>query len=346
MIREAIKKVVEGYDLTEQEATESMQEIMDGDATPAQIASFITALRMKGETVEEVAGFARTMREKSIKIPTSRDTLSLIDTCGTGGDRSNTFNISTTTAFVAAGAGLAVAKHGNRAMSSKCGSADVLEALGIQINLSPKNVGRCVDEIGIGFLFAPAYHPSMKYAVVPRKEIGIRTVFNILGPLTNPAGARKQLLGVCEPHMTELIAGALQRLGSDHAIVAHGLDGIDELSTFGTTKITELQNGQLTTYEITPEEIGLERSDPANLAQGEDPAESARILERILEGEVSQRRDIVLLNAGAAFKVAGMVESLTDGMIIAGECIDSGRSLNALNQLRKLSHDLSSEHEE
>ncbi|HUV04425.1 MAG TPA: anthranilate phosphoribosyltransferase [Armatimonadota bacterium] len=340
MTREAIKKVVEGHDLTEQEAAAVMEEIMSGDATPAQIAGLITAMRMKGETVEEVTGFARVMREKSIKIPTSRKSDALIDTCGTGGDRMNTFNISTTAAFVVAGAGLAVAKHGNRAMSSKCGSADVLEALGINIALPPECIGQCVDEVGIGFMFAPAHHPSMKHALAPRKEIGIRTVFNILGPLTNPAGAKRQLIGVCEPHLTELMAGVLKRLGSDCAIVAYGLDGIDELSTLGKTKITELRDGKLTTYEISPDDVGLQTASAKDLSQGEDPTDSARILEEVLGGRPGPARDIVLLNAGAALKAAGKAGSFEEGIALSAASIDSRKALAALNRLRKLSQRL------
>lgn len=340
MIRDAIRKVVDGDNLTESEAIAVMEEIMEGEATPSQIAGLITALRMKGETVDEVTGFARVMREKSIKIPTKWEPTSLIDTCGTGGDRMNTFNISTTAAFVVAGAGLAVAKHGNRAMSSKCGSADVLEALGVAINLSPESVGRCVDEVGIGFMFAPAHHPSMKHAVVPRKEIGIRTVFNILGPLTNPAGARLQLIGVSEPHLPELMAGVLQRLGSERAMVAHGIDGIDEISTLGRTKITELADGKLTTYELTPEQVGLTTARPEELSQGLEPAESARIVEEILNGKPGARRDIVILNAGAALKIAQKAASIEEGIMLAAASIDSGRALAALNGLRRLSREL------
>jgi len=342
MIRDAIRKVVEGHDLTEQEAAAVMEEIMSGNATPAQIAGFITAMRMKGETVDEVTGFARVMREKSVKIPTKCEPLALIDTCGTGGDRMNTFNVSTAAAFVVAGAGLAVAKHGNRAMSSKCGSADVLEALGVNITLSPECIGRCVDEVGIGFMFAPAHHPSMKHALGPRREIGIRTVFNILGPLTNPAGAKRQLIGVCEPHLTELMAGVLGKLGSDRAIVAFGLDGIDELSTLGKTKITELRDGALTTYEISPEDVGLRTARYEDLSQGEDPTESARILEELLAGKPGPARDIVALNAGAALKVAGKAESYQEGIALAAASIDSGKALAALNGLRKLSQKLAS----
>ena len=340
MIRDAIRKVVEAHDLTEQEAAAVMEEIMSGNATPAQIAGFITAMRMKGETVDEVTGFARVMREKSVKIPTKCEPLALIDTCGTGGDRMNTFNVSTAAAFVVAGAGLAVAKHGNRAMSSKCGSADVLEALGVNITLSPECIGRCVDEVGIGFMFAPAHHPSMKHTVGPRKEIGIRTVFNILGPLTNPAGAKRQLIGVCEPHLTELMAGVLQRLGSDRAIVAHGLDGIDELSTLGKTKVTELQGGKLTTYELSPGDVGLKRARPEDLSQGDDPAASARILEKVLSGQPGPTQDIVALNAGAALKAAGRVGSFQEGITLAIASIESGKALAVLNDFRKLSQEL------
>jgi len=340
MIRDAIRRVVEGRNLEEQEAADVMQEIMDGEATPSQIAAFITALRMKGETVEEVTGLARVMREKSVKIPTKHKPSDLIDTCGTGGDRLNTFNISTTAAFIVAGAGVPVAKHGNRAMSSKCGSADVLEALGVDITLSPEKVGQCVDQVGIGFMFAPAHHPSMKHAVVPRKEIGIRTVFNILGPLTNPAGARRQLIGVSEEHLTELMAGVLFRLGSERSLVVHGLDGIDELSTLGKTKITELCDGTLKTYEITPKEIGLSVTTPESLAQGEDPQESAEIVEQVLKGLPGPRREIVALNAAGALMVAGKATSLPEGFAMALESIDSGRALAALEGLRRLSREL------
>ncbi len=340
MIRDAIRKVVEREDLTEAEAVAVMTEIMDGEATPAQIAGFVTALRMKGETVDEITGFARVMREKSIKIPTSSKPTAMIDTCGTGGDHLGTFNISTTAAFVVAGAGVPVAKHGNRAMSSKCGSADVLEALGVALTLSPEQVGQCIDEVGIGFMFAPAHHPSMKHAVVPRKEIGIRTVFNILGPLTNPAGAKRQLIGVCDTHLTDLIAGALKNLGSEHAMVAHGVDGIDELSTVGRTKIVELKGGELSAYEIVPEDVGLKTASVQHLKQGDDPSESARIAESVLTGTPGACREIVLLNAGAALKVAGIVHTLQEGITLAESSIDTGKSLAALNGLRKLTQKL------
>ena len=338
MIRDAIRKAVEHKDLTEQEAVAAMTEIMDGQATSAQMASFITAMRMKGETVPEITGFVKVMREKSVKVRPKCDRL--LDTCGTGGDKLNTFNISTTATFVVVGAGVTVAKHGNRAASSKCGSADVLEALGINITLSPEQVGRCVDEVGIGFMFAPAHHPSMKHAAAPRKEIGIRTVFNILGPLTNPAGAKRQIIGVFDAHLTELMAGVLKQLGSDRAIVAHGLDGIDELSTLGKTKITELQNGEIKTYEISPEDIGLKTAQSKDLAGGEDSAESARILKEVLNGKQGPARDIVLLNAGAALKVAGKAGSFQEGIALAAASIDGGRATAALNGLGKLSQEL------
>ncbi|MDI6827056.1 MAG: anthranilate phosphoribosyltransferase [Armatimonadota bacterium] len=340
MIGEAIKKVVEKIDLTEEEAAAVMEEIMNGDATPAQIASFITALRMKGETVDEVTGFARVMREKSVKIPTKCEPSSLVDTCGTGGDRLNTFNISTTTAFVVAGAGVAVAKHGNRAMSSKCGSADVLEALGVNINLSPEKVAMCVDKVGIGFMFAPAHHPSMKHAVVPRREIGIRTVFNILGPLTNPAGAKRQLIGVSEPHLAELMARVLQKLGSERAMVVHGLDGIDELSTLGKTKVTELCDGNIKTFEISPSDFGLSNTTVESLSQGEEPSKSAKIVEDVLQGVPGPRLDVVALNAGAALMIANKVPSIKDGIALALESIKSGRAMAALEGLRRLSQEL------
>jgi len=339
MIRDAIGKAVAGNHLTEPEAAQVMQEIMDGEATPAQIASLITALRIKGETVHEVTGFARTMREKCVKIPTKRQA-ELVDTCGTGGDKLNTFNISTAAALVVAGAGVPVAKHGNRAMSSKCGSADVLEALGVNLALTPEQVGKCIDDVCIGFMFAPACHPSMKHAVGPRKEIGIRTVFNILGPLTNPAGARRQLIGVSEPHLTKLMAGVLRELGTECAVVVHGLDGIDEFSSIGKTRVTELREGKLETHEMSPSNFGLAAAKPDDLAQGGDPAESARILQEVLQGAPGRRQEIVCLNAGAALKAAGRVDSFEEGIALAAETIAGGKAAAALDGLKKLSREL------
>ena len=332
MIRDAIRKVVDGQSLSQEEAVAAMTEIMEGEATPAQISCLITALRMKGETVDEITGFVRVMREKSVKVATSRDPL--IDTCGTGGDKLNTFNISTAAAFVVAGAGVAVAKHGNRAASSICGSADVLEALGVNIILSPTAVGKCIDEAGIGFMFAPAAHPAMKHAVGPRKEIGIRTVFNILGPMTNPAGAKRQLIGVFSPQITETMVSVLANLGSERAMVVHGLDGLDEISTLGPTKISELQDGKIKTYEFDCREVGLENCSVDSISGGATPQENAQMLLSVLQGQSGSRRDIVLLNAGAALVVASTAANLKDGVALAAKSIDSGAAMAALGKMR------------
>ena len=331
MIQDAIRKVVEGSDLSTHEAKGAMDAIMAGEATDAQIAAFITALRIKGETPEEITGFARTMRDNCIRVQTTREPL--IDTCGTGGDRLDTFNISTAAAFVAAGAGVGVAKHGNRSVTSKCGSADVLQALHIDIELPPEWVGRCIDEVGIGFLYAPLLHPSMKYAIGPRREIGIRTVFNILGPLTNPAGAKRQIVGVYDPQLTEPLATALGSLGAERAMVVHGLDGLDEISTVGETQVSELRDGEVSTYTITPEDVGLERAKPEDLAGGE-PDQCSRTLVEVLEGEAGPARDVVLLNAAGAICVSGLAETLSDSLALAAESVDGGDALKALQALR------------
>ncbi|MCH9039948.1 MAG: anthranilate phosphoribosyltransferase, partial [Chloroflexi bacterium] len=255
MIREAIDAVVGGRSLTVEEASQAMQEIMTGEATPAQFGAFVTALRMKGETVDEITGMAQVMREKSLHVKVDG---ALVDTCGTGGDASGTFNISTTAAFVVAGAGVKVAKHGNRAMSGACGSADVLEGIGGKIDLGPEGVERCLDETGFGFMFAQTFHPSMRFAAGPRREIGIRTVFNILGPLTNPAGAKSQVIGVADPSMAEKMAQVLARLGSTHALVVHGGDGLDEISLDGPTRVWEMQNGTVSEMSVSPDDVGME----------------------------------------------------------------------------------------
>lgn len=333
MIKDAIRQVVEGENLTQEEAVAAMTEIMDGEATPAQISCLITALRMKGETVDEITGFVRVMREKSIKVTSARKPL--IDTCGTGGDKLKTFNISTASAFVVAGAGIAVAKHGNRAASSKCGSADVLEALGIKFPLPTKLVGRCIDECGIGFMFAPALHPAMKHAIGPRREIGIRTVFNILGPMTNPAQAEYQVIGVFAPHLCELMASVLANLGTKRAMVVHGVDGIDEIATFGRTIVSDVADGKVSTSEIGPSDFGLKAASPEALAAEETPEENARALLSVLSGEAGPRRDIVLVNAGAAIFVAGRAGSIAEGIAVAAQSIDSGAALAALENLRK-----------
>lgn len=339
MIRDVIKKLVDGQDLTQDEAIAAMTEIMEGEATPAQIGAFVTALRMKGESVEEIVGFAKVMREKAVKVvPKSKD---LLDTCGTGGDKLNTFNISTTTMFVVAGAGVKVAKHGNRAASSTCGSADVLEALGINLNLSPAQTATCIDTVGIGFMFAPAMHPAMKHAVGPRKEIGIRTVFNLLGPLTNPAGASRQIMGVFGEEWTELIAEVLAELGAKRAMVFHGLAGLDEMSTLGETKVSELADGTVRTYTVVPEDAGLSRTSPEALSPGQGQVSgNVQALLEVLEGEKGPKRDIVLLNAAAALVVAEKAGSLREGVEIAARIIDSGAARAKLDELRQVSQEL------
>ena len=331
MIKETIGKVVGGLDLTEGEATSVMEEIMSGRATDAQIASLLTALRLKGETVEEITGFAKVMREKATRIQC--DTEPLVDTCGTGGDASGTFNISTVSAFVAAGAGIRVAKHGNRSVSSRCGSADVLKGLGINIEVTPDVVSRCIDEVGIGFLFAPLLHGAMKYAIGPRREMGIRTVFNILGPLTNPAKADAQLLGVYAEELTEPIADVLSRLGCKRAYVVHGEDGLDEITTTSRTKVSEVTTGGVKNYYIQPENFGISRSSLDQL-RGGDTEENAEIAMKILRNEQGPRRDVVLLNAGAAIAVGGLARNIEEGIALAGKSLDSGAALAKLEKLK------------
>ena len=336
MIKEAIDTLVSGNSLAMEQAGEVMKEIMDGEATPAQFGAFVTALRLKGETVQEIAGMARVMREKATPVAVSGP---LIDTCGTGGDASQTFNISTTAAFVVTGAGAKVAKHGNRGMSSGCGSADVLDALGVKIDLGAKEVERCLEEVGIGFMFAPIFHPAMKYATVPRREIGIRTVFNILGPLTNPAGARAQLLGVADGSLTMKMAEVLSLLGCRHALVVHGEDGLDEITLGGQTTVCELTGDAITRYSIDPEEFGFSRVSITSLSGG-PPQESAVIIRRVLGGEKGPQRDIVLINAAAALVAGDLAENLEQGVRIAAEAIDSGKALEKLEGLITLSQQI------
>ncbi len=340
MIREAIAKLIEKESLNSAEAEAVMQEIMLGEATPSQISAFLTGLRMKGETAEEIAGCARAMRAHATKVVTKQNPL--MDTCGTGGDGLSTFNISTVVAFVIAGAGVAVAKHGNRSVSSRCGSADVLETLGVRIDLGPDEIGRCLDETGIGFLFAPRLHPAMKYALTPRQEIGIRTIFNVLGPLTNPASASIQLLGVYDPRLTETMAQVLGLLGSYHALVVHGADGLDELSTTGINKVTQLHNGKITTYYLDPQELGLPSAELAQL-KGGLPEENAKIMRALLRGEKGAKRDIVLLNAAAGLLTAEKAADFKEALSLAAESIDSGGALNKLEQLIHLSQSLERE---
>ncbi len=336
-MKEVIAKLLDGEDLSLAEAEAAMDTIMSGQATPAQIGGFLVALRMKGETVEEIAGCARSMRRNAVRVPLQQDG-PLVDTCGTGGDRSGTFNISTTVAFVVAGAGLPVAKHGNRSVSSKCGSADVLEALGANIQLGPEQVARCIEEVGIGFLFAPNFHPAMRYAIGPRRELGVRTVFNILGPLTNPAFATHQVLGVYDPALTEVMARVLAEMGSRAAFVVHGADGLDELSTTGVNRVSHLRDGRVETFELDPTELGFSRVSLEAL-RGGDVQENAAICRRILAGEErGPQRDVVLLNAAAA--LAAETGDLRAGLERARESLDSGAALQKLNAFVTLTQSL------
>lgn len=347
MIKEAIGKVVEKKDLSEQEAINVMNEIMNGEATEAQIGSFITALRMKGETIDEITGCAKVMREHATPIRVvnnkvvdlDRDDINIeqetiVDTCGTGGDKTNTFNISTASAFVVAGTGLKVAKHGNRSVSSQCGSADVIEALGINLAVTPEVVEKCLNEVGIGFLFAPLLHGAMKYAAVPRKQIGIRTIFNILGPLANPAHATAQVLGVYSEQLCEVMAHVLDNLGTKRAMVVHGMDALDEISITGPTKVAELKDKKVQTYAITPEQFGMKKAALEDI-RGGNAQENAQIILDILQGKKNPKRDVVLLNAGSAVYVGGKACAMAEGIKIAAESIDSGRALQKLEQLRE-----------
>lgn len=339
-MKHAIQHLIDGQNLTEAEAAEVMRQIMEGTATSAQIAALVVALRAKGETVEEITGFARVMREYAVVVPVQTDRV-IVDTCGTGGDSLKTFNISTAAALVVASDGrLAVAKHGNRAATSKCGSADVLEALGVTLDIPPAQVGKCVEDVGIGFLFAPAMHPSFKYAAGPRKEIGIRTIFNLLGPLTNPAGASVQLIGVYDGAICEKLAHVLRNLGSHRALLVHGIDGLDELSTLGETAISELKDGQVTSYTLDAEwDLGVARTAIEHLAGCESPRENAEILLHILRGrDRGPRRDIVLLNAAGVLLVADVEESLEAGMERASALIDSGAALATLERLKEFTN--------
>lgn len=336
MIKEAINKLVIGKDLDETLMVAVMNEIMSGETTPAQIGAFITALRIKGETIEEISGAAKVMREKSTRIATDvamSEGEVLVDTCGTGGDSSGTFNVSTTTAFVVAGAGIPVAKHGNRSVSSLCGSADVLEALGVNLELTPEQVGACMQEVGIGFLFAPMLHGAMKYAIGPRREIGIRTIFNVLGPLTNPAGANVQLLGVYSPDLCEKLAQVLGRLGTKRAMVVCGAGNVDELTVTGDTEVAELVDGKVRNYVVRPEDVGMQRSRLADLKGGDTAEESAEQLRGLLQGTNGPRRDMLLLNSGAALYLAGKVPDMKTGVELATEVIDSGAALAKLDAL-------------
>jgi anthranilate phosphoribosyltransferase len=335
MIKEAIAKVADGIHLTEAEAEGVMREIMEGQATPSQIAAYITALRMKGETVEEITGSARVMREMAVRIHVNDPMV--VDTCGTGGDRMNTFNISTTTAFVVAGAGITVAKHGNRSVSSSCGSADVLKALGVKIDYPPDQVEDCLNTIGIGFLFAPLYHGAMKHAVGPRQEIGIRTIFNMLGPLTNPARASIQVVGVYDQALADLMAQVLMNLGSLHCFCVSGMDGLDEITNTAKSKICEGKEGKVACYHIEPADFDLPTARLKDLIGG-TPDQNARITLDVLGGQKGPRRDVVLLNAAPALVAAGKARTLKDGVLAAAEVIDRGAAMEKLTRLREMTN--------
>jgi len=340
VIKEAIAKLVLGRSLTFEEAAAVMEEIMIGEATPAQFAAFVTALHIRGETVDEIAGLASVMQAKAAPV---QATPPVLDTCGTGGDNSCSFNISTTAAFVAAGAGLKVAKHGNRAMSSHCGSADVLEALGVKIELGAEAVAQCLERVGIGFMFAPTFHPAMKYATAPRREIGIRTVFNILGPLTNPAKAKFQVIGVPSKELGERIASALHRLGTEHSLVVHGIDGMDEISISGKSLVWDVnRNRVLPPYEVSPDDLGFMKASMTQI-KGGTARQNAKIMRGILSGEVGARRNIVIMNAAAALVAGNQASDLKEGACIAEKTIDSGKALAKLDELIKLSHSLHKE---
>ena len=330
MFRDYLQQIVQRQDLSQEAMAEMITAIFSGEITDAQIGAFMAALATKGETFAELAGAAQAMRKKALRLQTVADPV--VDTCGTGGDGAHTFNISTTTAFVVAGAGVTVAKHGNRSVSSQCGSADVLEALGINLNTPPEVVEEAVGEIGIGFMFAPLYHGAMKHAMRARKEVGLRSIFNMLGPLTNPAAANCQLLGVFSPALTEMFAEALRLLGARRAMVVHGHDGLDEISVCAATRVSELADGRIRTYDIQPEQYFKELAAAADLAGGA-PSDNAAITRAILDGEAGPRRNVVLINAGAALVCAGQADRIEDGIRRAAEAIDSGAARTKLDAL-------------
>ena len=348
IIVEALRALIDRRDLTRIEAAAAMDAIMSGAATHAQIAAFLTALRMKGETVEELIGFAQVMRQKAVHVRTRGEEVAaltgtdremLIDTCGTGGDASGTFNVSTATAFVVAGAGLRVAKHGNRSVSSLCGSADVVETLGISLDLSPAKVAQCIDEVGIGFLYAPLLHTAMKHVMTARREMGIRTVFNMLGPLTNPANANAQVIGVYSASLTEPLARVLAELGTIRAFVVHGADGLDEISNTGESIVSEVREGVVRTFTVRAEDFGMPRAAIRDLLGG-DREQNAEIIRALLRGEPGPRRDIVLMNAAAALVAGLRARDLKDGVALGAESIDSGQALSRLERLIALSQRL------
>lgn len=336
MIKEAINLLVQQINLSELEMAECMTEIMEGRATDAQIAAFVVALRIKGESVDEITAAAKVMREKSVRIKAPEG---VVDTCGTGGDMSGTFNISTTSALVVAAAGIPVAKHGNRSVSSRCGSADVLEELGVRIDLPPEKVEKCLFEANFGFLFAPMFHPAMKYAITARKDIAIRTIFNILGPLTNPAGAKRQIMGIFSSRLTEPLAQVLGNLGASDAMVVHGEDGLDEITNCNGTRISRYKDGSVKTFYMAPEEFGFLRADRRDIL-GDEKKENAAITLSIFSGEKSPKRDIVLMNAAAAIMVSGMTGDIETALKIAEDAIDSGKAHRKLQEVINLTKSL------
>lgn len=350
MIKNAIARIVEHINLTESDMIEVMNQIMSGEATAAQIASFITALRMKGETIDEITGAAKVMRERATRIRVGKNVLdidrddinidqeTILDVVGTGGDGTNTFNVSTTVAFVVSACGVKVAKHGNRSVSSMCGSADVLEKLGVNLDITAETVEHCINQIGIGFLFAPALHGAMKYAIGPRREIGVRTIFNILGPLTNPANADCQVMGVYRADLVEKLAGVLHRLGCKHGFVVHGMDGMDEITTTSETLVAEVTPEEVTLSTLKPEDLGISRCSMQDL-RGGDAAANAAIVGSVLRGETGPRRDIVLINAAYGLLAASKVATPQQGMVIAAEAIDSGKAMAQLEKLIEISKD-------
>ena len=343
MPRDALRKIVAGESLTRDEARRAVTSVMDGLATPAQIGALLVALRMKGETVEEVTGCVEAMRSRVV--PVRPRSTPLLDTCGTGGSAFRVFNVSTAAAFVAAAAGIPGAKHGNRAMSGVCGSADVLEALGIRVTLTPEQCAACIDAVGIGFLFAPHHHPAMKQVVGPRREIGVRSIFNLLGPLTNPAGATRQVMGVYDGSLTALAAGALRELGSERALVLYGEIGLDEISTIGPTRVSELRDGEIRDYVLRPRDLGLDCAEPnpKDLAPGAAPEENARILRDVLSGEAPDertraRRDLVAVNAAASLRVSGLAEAWPEAVRMALRILDSGEAYRKAERLKEFTN--------
>jgi anthranilate phosphoribosyltransferase len=335
MFAALIEKLQRRQDLTVDEASAAMDEIMEGRAVPAQIAGLLVGLSMKGERPAEIVGLARTMRRRATKL--TRDHGPLFDTCGTGGDRAHTFNVSTVAALVLAGCGVRVAKHGNRSVSSRCGSADVFEALGVNVSAQPAVVERCLDEAGIAFFFAPTFHPSMRHAGPTRRDLGVRTAFNLLGPLTNPGGAARQLVGVPRPELTELVARSLALLGSERAWVVHGADGLDEISTTGYTKVSECRDGAVNTFYVHPADVNLPKAGAADL-RGGDAGDNARTARAVLDGTAGAARDIVLFNTAASLLIAGRASSIAEGLVMAADAIDTGRASEALAKLVAVSN--------